>query len=284
MRRWFWSWPPPSTWCCDEENAHALGPIPTCVSQARLGALPGRRRHAVRHEPRCDGLSRRGYGGAIGHLLQSGQGTATLAGINVTGNAAFLTGQAAVQYSVTPAGPIALNARTSLQGSTAAAGLLQSLISGGGTHEFEAALGSIGSRALNLYSQVSAALGQAPVTTTVFPTAADPQRSLGAQLQLGAKLISGSSQLGAKSQVFFVSTGRYDTHAGLVTLHPTLLTNLADALRAFYDTTAELGVASQVTTFTGSDFGRALTANNDGTHHGWGSMPFVPWAPVRAAP
>ena len=90
-----------------------------------------------------------------------------------------------------------------------------------------------------------------------------------------AKLISVSSELGAKRQVFFVSTGRYDTHAGLVTLHPTLLTNLADALRAFYDTTVELGVASQVTTFTGSDFGRALTANNDGTDHGWGSMHFV---------
>src|SRR6266853_8628 len=27
MRRWFWSWLPPSTWCCDEENAHALGAI-----------------------------------------------------------------------------------------------------------------------------------------------------------------------------------------------------------------------------------------------------------------
>ena len=77
------------------------------------------------------------------------------------------------------------------------------------------------------------------------------------RLQLVAKLISVSSQLGAKRQVFFVSTGRYDTHAGLVTLHPTLLTNLADALRAFYDTTVELGVASQVTTFTGSGSGRS---------------------------
>ena len=222
-----------------------------------------------------------GWGGRIGDLLESGNGTATLTCINVTGNAAFLTGQAAVQYSVTPAGPIALNARNSLQGSTAAASLLQSLISGGGTHEFEAALGSIGARALDLYSQVSAALGQAPATTTVFPTAADPQSSLGAQLQLVAKLISVSSQLGAKRQVFFVSTSRYDTHAGLVTLHPTLLTNLADALRAFYDTTVELGVASQVTTFTGSDFGRALTANNDGTDHGWGSMHFVLGGAVR---
>jgi len=59
------------------------------------------------------------------------------------------------------------------------------------------------------------------------------------------------------------------------TVHPLLLTNLADAMRAFYDTTVELGVASQVTTFTASDFGRALTGNNDGSDHGWGSMHFV---------
>jgi uncharacterized protein (DUF1501 family) len=216
-----------------------------------------------------------GWGGRLADLLQSGNGTATLTCINVAGNAVFLTGQAAVQYSVTPSGPIALSTRNSLQGSTTAAALLQSLISGGGSHEFEAVLGATGTRALNLYNQVSAALAQAPTTSTVFPAAADPQSSLGAQLQLVAKMISVSSQLGAKRQIFFVSTGRYDTHDGLVTLHPTLLTNLADALRAFYDTTVELGVASRVTTFTGSDFGRALTANNDGTDHGWGSVHFA---------
>jgi len=216
-----------------------------------------------------------GWGGRIADLLQSGNGTATLTCINVSGNAVFLTGRSAVQYSVTPAGPIALSTRTSLQGSTAAAALLQSLITGGGAHEFEAALGAVGTRALNLYDQVSAALAQAPATSTVFPAAADPLSTLGAQLQFVAKMISVGSQLGAKRQVFFVSTSRYDTHDGLVTLHPTLLTNLANALRAFYDTTVELGVASQVTTFTGSDFGRALTANNDGTDHGWGSMHFV---------
>ena len=216
-----------------------------------------------------------GWGGRIGDLLQAGNGTATLTCINPTGNAVFLTGKSAIQYSVTPSGPIALNARNSLQGSAAAATLLQSLIGGGGPHQFETLHGAIGKRALDLYAQVSTALSQAQVTTTVFPASADPQSSLGAQLQMVAKLISVSSQLGAKRQVFFVSTGRYDTHDGLATLHPTLMTNLADALRAFYDTTVELGVSSQVTTFTGSDFGRALTANDDGTDHGWGSMHFV---------
>jgi uncharacterized protein (DUF1501 family) len=187
----------------------------------------------------------------------------------------FLTGQSAIQYALTTAGPIALNARNSLQGSAAAATLLQSLIGGGGAHQFQALHGGIGKRALDLYAQVSGALASAPATTTAFSASADPSSSLGAQLQTVAKLMSVSSALGAKRQVFFVSTGRFDTHDGLATVHPTLMTNLADALRSFYDTTVELGISQQVTTFTGSDFGRALTANNDGTDHGWGSMHFV---------
>lgn len=218
-----------------------------------------------------------GWGGRIGDLLQSGNGTAALTCVNLSGNAVFLTGRSAVQYSIASSGPVGLNARNSLQGSSAAATLLQSLIGGtvNGPHLFEGALGNVGSRALNLYDQVTSALAGAPVTSTVFPAAADPSSSLGAQLKAVAKQISVSQQLGIKRQVFFVSTGRYDTHDGLNTVHPLLLTNLADAMRAFYDTTVELGVASQVTTFTASDFGRALTGNNDGSDHGWGSMHFV---------
>lgn len=216
-----------------------------------------------------------GWGGRIGDLLQAGNGTSTLTCINVAGNAVFLTGNAAVQYSITTSGPIALSARNSLQGSAQAGTLLQQLIGGGGSHLFQAEYSAIGKRSLGLYSQITTALAAAPATTTAFPAAADTQSSLGAQLQEVAKLISVSSELGAKRQVFFVATSRFDTHDGLDTIHPLLMTNLADALRGFYDTTVELGIADKVTTFTASDFGRALTSNNDGTDHGWGSMHFV---------
>ena len=216
-----------------------------------------------------------GWGGRIGDLLQAGNGTSTLTCINVAGNAVFLTGNAAVQYSITTSGPIALSARNSLQGSAQAGTLLQQLIGGGGSHLFQAEYSAIGKRSLGLYSQITTALAAAPATTTAFPAAADTQSSLGAQLQEVAKLISVSSELGAKRQVFFVATSRFDTHDGLDTIHPLLMTNLADALRGFYDTIVELGIADKVTTFTASDFGRALTSNNDGTDHGWGSMHFV---------
>jgi uncharacterized protein (DUF1501 family) len=43
----------------------------------------------------------------------------------------------------------------------------------------------------------------------------------------------------------------------------------------------ELGVASQVTTFTASDFGRTLTSNGDGSDHGWGAHHFIVGGAVR---
>jgi uncharacterized protein (DUF1501 family) len=216
-----------------------------------------------------------GWGGRIGDLFQSGNANPSLTCMNPSGNAVFLSGTSAVQFSLTTNGPIALNARTSLQGSTAAGTALRTLISTPVNHIFETELTKVSARALNLFDLVTSSLAVAPATNTVFPAAADPGSTLGQQLKQVAKLISVSSQLGAKRQVFFVSTGNFDTHDGLLTVHPRLMTNVADALRAFYDTTVELGVASQVTTFTASDFGRALTANNDGSDHGWGSMHFV---------
>ena len=46
-------------------------------------------------------------------------------------------------------------------------------------------------------------------------------------------------------------------------------------MRAFYDTTVELGVENEVTAFTASDFGRTLAVNGDGSDHGWGAHHFV---------
>jgi uncharacterized protein (DUF1501 family) len=69
--------------------------------------------------------------------------------------------------------------------------------------------------------------------------------------------------------------GGFDTHDGLLGVHPGLLKSVADALAAFYAATVELGVSNQVTAFTASDFGRTLSGNNDGSDHGWGSMHFM---------
>jgi uncharacterized protein (DUF1501 family) len=216
-----------------------------------------------------------GWGGLMGDIFEASNGLSSLTCINAAGNAVFLTGQNAIQYAVSPSGPVALNARTSLQGSSAAARALQTIIQTPVNHVLETQYTKVTQRALATFDQLSQALASAAPTNTPFPKSVDTQSTLGAQLQEVAKIISISSSLGLKRQVFFVSTSRFDTHDGLATLHPVLLQNLSDALRAFYDTTVELGVAQNVVTFTASDFGRALTANNDGSDHGWGSHHFV---------
>jgi uncharacterized protein (DUF1501 family) len=92
---------------------------------------------------------------------------------------------------------------------------------------------------------------------------------------LVARMIATADAVSAKRQVFFVSMGGFDTHNGLIAIHPGLLTSVGEALAAFYAATVELGVAGRVTTFTASDFGRTLAGNSDGSDHGWGSMHFV---------
>ncbi len=211
-----------------------------------------------------------GWGGRIGDLLQAGNGNATLTCINASGNAVFLTGRQAVQYSVGTSGPIALSARNSLYGSSTASSTLQALMTGTNPGLLAGEHAKISKRSLDAYAQVSTALAAAPVLTTAFPTT-----SLGNQLKVVANLISVSSQLGARRQVFFVSAGGFDLHDSLVAQHPGLLAGVANAAKAFYDATVELGVSDKVTAFTASDFGRTLLANTDGSDHGWGSMHFV---------
>ena len=217
-----------------------------------------------------------GWGGRIGDLMQAGNGNATLTCINASGNAVFLTGRQAVQYSVGTAGPVPLTANTSLFGSAAASSALKALMTGTNANLIANEHARVSKRSLDTYTQVATALTGAPALTTAFPTS-----SLGNQLKIVANLISVSSQLGARRQVFFVSTGGFDLHDALVAQHPGLLANVAASAKAFYDATVELGISDKVTSFTGSDFGRTLLANTDGSDHGWGSMHFVTGGAVR---
>lgn len=214
-----------------------------------------------------------GWGGRIGDLLQSGNGSAALTCISASGNAVYLSGRSSIQYVTGTNGPTSLiNNASTLYGSSAAATALRSLMGGARAHLIENEHATISKRALDLYAQVNGALGSAPAANfPLFPAG----NSLADQLKIVARMISVSQELGAKRQVFFVSIGGFDMHDFLVRDHPTQIGRVAEAMRAFYDTTAALGVADKVTAFTASDFGRTLTQNDDGSDHGWGAMHFV---------
>jgi uncharacterized protein (DUF1501 family) len=212
-----------------------------------------------------------GWGGRMGDLFQAGNGNATFTCVNVSGNAVFLSGHSAVQYQVSPSGPVALNGvKNSLFGSAVCSAALRTLVTAPSTNLFENEYTRLMSRSLTAGDALTTALAGGSTINTVFPSG----NSLADQLKLVARMISTATEVGAKRQVFFVSMGGFDTHDGLASIHPGLLSSVASAMSAFYAATVELGVANQVTSFTASDFGRTLTAN-DGSDHGWGSMHFM---------
>ena len=135
---------------------------------------------------------------------------------------------------------------------------------------YERAFADVQRRAINAADTVTAAINAAPPISAAFP-----QSQLGAQLQTVARLIAVRDRLQMKRQVFFVATGGFDSHDNQNQDQPGLLSGISDAISAFHAATVELGVASDVTTFTQSDFGRTLTSNGDGTDHAWGGNQLV---------
>jgi uncharacterized protein (DUF1501 family) len=212
-----------------------------------------------------------GWGGRLGDLYAAGNGNATFTCVSVAGNAVYMSGKSAVQYQVTPNGPVPVaGIKSPLFGSAACSQALQALMTQPRTHLFESEYTRVTSRSISANDQLTAALSGVNVQTA-FPAG----NSLGDQLKMVAKMIAARGATGAKRQVFFVSLGGFDTHDSLATAHPALMASVGNALAAFYQATLELGVADQVTTFTGSDFGRTLVSNTDGSDHGWGNMQFV---------
>ena len=116
-------------------------------------------------------------------------------------------------------------------------------------------------------------------------TTAFPATPIGSQLKQVAQIISVQSQLGVNRQVFFCSLGGFDTHSDQITIQQGLLGQVSPAMKAFFDATNELGVASNVTTFTLSDFSRTLQpASNAGSDHAWGSHQLIMGGAVKGGP
>jgi uncharacterized protein (DUF1501 family) len=113
-----------------------------------------------------------------------------------------------------------------------------------------------------------------PVLTATFPNT-----SIGNQLKQVAKFIGVRTPLSINRQIFFCQLGGFDTHTGEINSHATLFTQLSQAMKAFYDETVAQGIASGVTTFTLSDFGRTFlpsgVGGTVGSDHGWANHMFV---------
>ena len=214
-----------------------------------------------------------GWGGRIGDLFAAGNGHSVLTCIGTSGNAVYLSGNAAIAYQMSPTaanGVVQIRGLTTpLFGSGACSEALRELVIAANPNLFATAHADIARRSIDSAAFIDTSL-TGVATRTGFPAT-----NLGGQLALVSRLIAARGVLGPKRQVFFVSIGGFDTHDGILADHPALLSELGGALDAFQAEMEALGVADQVTSFTASDFGRTLNSDGDGSDHGWGSMHFV---------
>ena len=218
-----------------------------------------------------------GWGGRVGDRTLTMNGAALFPMIvTVAGAATFGTGAVARAFEMTPQGTVALSGFSGSTNSQIRRTAMRDLLQMDREVTFVRAAGDTVVKALETDALVTQALNAAPPLQTVFPIGA-----LADQLKMVARLISARDLLGMRRQIFFVSLGGFDTHSGQITAQAGLLTQLSEALSAFYAATMEMNVANEVTTFTNSDFGRAYRSNGPGTDHGWGSCQFVLGGAVR---
>jgi uncharacterized protein (DUF1501 family) len=184
---------------------------------------------------------------------------------STNGSSLFLTGSQSFAANV----PLGTATPLNFGNSARQAGLQQLLTFDNGLQLVQAANATLG-RGQNYATALGAALAGATLATQ-FP-AGNP---LASQLQTVARIIKVRSALGLSRQIFYCELDGFDTHSSQLSIQTGLLQQLSQAVLAFYRATQELGVDRYVTTFTASEFGRALTPNSTGTDHAWGSHHFV---------
>ena len=114
-----------------------------------------------------------------------------------------------------------------------------------------------------------------------------PLSNIGNQLKQVARIIKKRADLNVNRQIFFCQINGFDTHNLQISMHSSLLAQMSQAMRAFYDEMVVQGIADKVTQFTMSDFNRTMnpagTGAGVGSDHAWGNHQFVVGGAVTAS-
>ncbi|MBS1797632.1 MAG: DUF1501 domain-containing protein [Acidobacteria bacterium] len=202
---------------------------------------------------------------------------------SIAGAQLFTAGETTVPLAVAPA-PTGLNEVLNPQGydqtadSQAQLAALNALRAQDLSSELVAAASHITDQAL----VVNSSLQSYQEVTVPFPPS-----SIGKQLKQVARIIKKRADLNVSRQIFFCQIMGFDTHNLQVSTQSTLLSQMSQAMRAFYDEMAAQGIADKVTQFTMSDFSRTMnpagTGAGVGSDHAWGNHHFIVGGAVAGA-
>jgi len=226
------------------------------------------------------GATSTGWAGRIADQLSSAynKGAEVPMITSVAGDTLFCNGSASTPVSVSPGN---LGGAQCSEGTTECGAQLataQALLSFDSGLTLVQADNTITSNAYSYAKTLSAAVQSVTPLKTVFPK----NNGLAAQLQQIAQIIQVRGALGVSRQIFFCGVGNFDTHSNQLVLQNALLAQISPELAAFYAATVEMGVQSEVTSFTMSDFSRTFQPNsNTGSDHAWGSHHIVMGGAVK---
>jgi len=217
-----------------------------------------------------------GWGGRIADYMQPKNSSAIFPPISaMAGCGLFCNGKETLPATVPPpngsGGATGIAELTGVQFAPSTAAGMQQLVTFDNGLQLVQAGNAILTRGANYANTLSGLLKSSNITTP-FPGS----NPLAAQLQTVANVMSVRSELGLTRQIFFCQLAGFDTHGSQKATQQALLTQLSQAVAAFYTATQELGLAQQVATFTISEFGRTLTpSGSDGSDHAWGNHHFI---------
>jgi uncharacterized protein (DUF1501 family) len=235
------------------------------------------------HSLRGKAILKSGWGGRVADVLNAQTGAQQLSlNVSLAGQTFFQAGEVARPYVMGSTGA------TTFQGfATTGAGLarrtaFENVLKANYGTVYERSFSTVQQRAVQFADRVNTALTAPNARSFVaLPDSGTTLSPLQTQLRTVAKLISARASLSMSRQVFFVSTGGFDSHDDQNDDQPGLVGNISTSIKSFYDALTEMGMESSVTLFTHSDFGRTLTSNGDGSDHAWGGVQLVAGGAVR---
>jgi uncharacterized protein (DUF1501 family) len=236
---------------------------------------------------RSDTQSFTGWGGRISDQRTTPDNPSGLIPMitSISGAQLFTAGQVTLPLAIAGA-PTGLNQVLNPQGMTANNGparltAFNALRSQDLDHDIIEAASHVTDSAM----QANAALSTFQEVTVVFPNT-----TLGNQLKQVARLIKKRGELSINRQVFFCSIGGFDTHNSQNNANNgqvALMTQISQAMRAFYEEMVVQGLSDKVTQFTMSDFSRTFgpagAGATVGTDHAWANHHFVVGSGITAS-
>jgi uncharacterized protein (DUF1501 family) len=226
------------------------------------------------------GISRTGWGGRLADAIASTTGQTFPVITSTAGVTLYVTGAASSPLAIPATGAFGLNGFGTSAAGSARLAALNALLGLDRGSTLVAAASDITQRAQSLAAMVNPILTNP--NSAVAAAFGGQTSSIARQLLAVARMIEARAFTGANRQIFFVSLGGFDTHNNEIATLQTLFTQLSPALKAFYDATATLGMAENVTTFTLSDFGRTFQpAAGGGSDHAWGNHHLIMGGAVK---